>query len=41
MVSLDIVLMVFALAFFFSRAGQQYDADEARDAARRPAVTSR
>ena len=32
MVALDIVLMVFALAFFFSRAGQQYDADEARDA---------
>ncbi len=32
MVSLDIVLMVFALAFFFNRAGQQYDADEARAA---------
>ena len=39
MVSLDIALMVFALAFFFSRAGQQYDTDEARDAARRAAVT--
>jgi putative membrane protein len=41
MVSLDIILMVFALAFLFSRAGQQYDADEARAAAGRPAVTSR
>ena len=39
MVSLDIVLMVFALAFFFFRAGQQHDADEARAAAQRPAVT--
>jgi hypothetical protein len=41
MVTLDIILMVFALAFLFSRAGQQYDADEARAAAQRPAVTSR
>ena len=40
MVSLDIVLMVFALAFFFNRAGQQHDADEAL-AARGAAVTSR
>ena len=39
MVSLDIVLMVFALAFFFNRAGQQYDADEASASARRAAVT--
>jgi putative copper resistance protein D len=39
MVSLDIVLMVFALAFFFHRAGQQHDVDEARTAAGRPAVT--
>jgi cytochrome c oxidase assembly factor CtaG len=39
MVSLDIALMVFALAFFFARAGQQHDADEARAAARRAAVT--
>jgi putative membrane protein len=39
MVSLDIVLMVFALAFFFNRAGQQHDADEARAEARRAAVT--
>ena len=28
MVVLDILLMVFALAFFFQRAGDQYDADE-------------
>src|SRR5215210_7205839 len=38
MVVLDILLMVFALAFFFARAGQQYDsaareADAGRDAA--------
>jgi len=39
MVVLDIILMVFALAFFFLRAGEQYDADEQRAAARRPAVT--
>jgi putative membrane protein len=39
MVVLDIVLMVFALAFFFARAGQQYDLDEQRAAARRTAVT--
>jgi hypothetical protein len=30
--------MVFALAFFFHRAGQQHDVDEARAAAGRPAV---
>jgi hypothetical protein len=41
MVTLDIILMVFALAFLFSRAGQQYDADEAHAAAGRAAVTSR
>jgi cytochrome c oxidase assembly factor CtaG len=42
MVTLDIILMVFALAFLFSRAGQQYDADEARAATSRgAAVTSR
>ena len=42
MVTLDIILMVFALAFLFSRAGQQYDADEAHAAAgREAAVTSR
>jgi putative membrane protein len=39
MVSLDILLMVFALAFFFNRAGQQHDVDEARAAAGRAAVT--
>jgi len=39
MVVLDIVLMVFALGFFFMRAGRQHDADEQRAAARRPAVT--
>ena len=43
MVALDIVIMVFALAFFFWRAGQQYDADEAararRGAARRAHLT--
>ncbi len=41
MVTLDIILMVFALAFFFSRAGQQYDVDEARKATAQAAVTSR
>src|SRR5215207_884601 len=42
MVTLDIILMVFALAFLFSRAGQQYDADEAHAATSRgAAVTSR
>jgi cytochrome c oxidase assembly factor CtaG len=35
MVGLDIAIMVFALAFFFWHAGQQYDRDEAR------ALTSR
>ena len=39
MVCLDLVLMVFALAFFFNRAGRQHDADEQRAAARRAAVT--
>jgi putative membrane protein len=38
MVVLDILLMVFALAFFFARAGQQYDADERRAEARRDAA---
>jgi putative membrane protein len=38
MVTLDIILMVFALAFFFARAGQQYDADERRADARRDAA---
>src|SRR5215210_764769 len=32
MVCLDLVLMVFALAFFFNRAGRQHDADERRAA---------
>jgi putative membrane protein len=39
MVVLDILVMVFALAFFFHRAGRQHDADEQRAAARRAAVT--
>jgi putative copper resistance protein D len=40
MVVLDILIMVFALGFFFLRAGQQYDADEQRAVARdRAAVT--
>jgi putative copper resistance protein D len=39
MVVLDILVMVFALAFFFLRAGQQHDADEQRTAARGAAVT--
>ena len=40
MVVLDILLMVFALAFFFQRAGDQYDADEHKaDARRGPALT--
>jgi cytochrome c oxidase assembly factor CtaG len=38
MVVLDILLMVFALAFFFNRAGRQYDADEQRAEARRDAA---
>src|SRR5215203_3240740 len=38
MVVLDILLMVFALAFFFARAGQQYDADERRADARHDAA---
>jgi cytochrome c oxidase assembly factor CtaG len=32
MVGLDIAIMIFALAFFFWHAGQQYDRDEARAA---------
>src|SRR5215213_11118528 len=39
MVVLDILLMVFALAFFFQRAGQQYDTDEQRANARDAALT--
>jgi len=40
MVVLDILLMVFALGFFFLRAGQQHDADERRaDARGGPALT--
>jgi hypothetical protein len=40
MVVLDILIMVFALGFFFLRAGQQYDADEQHAVTRdRPAVT--
>jgi putative membrane protein len=39
MVTLDIILMVFALAFFFARAGQQYDADEQGKVARDAALT--
>ena len=38
MVVLDIILMVFALAFFFQRAGQQYDTEEGRAVARRGAA---
>lgn len=38
MVVLDILLMVFALAFFFARAGQQYDTDERTADARRGAA---
>jgi putative membrane protein len=38
MVVLDILLMVFALAFFFQRAGDQYDADERQADARRGAA---
>ena len=40
MVVLDIILMVFALAFFFQRAGQQYDVDEQRAEARRGAAVT-
>jgi putative membrane protein len=39
MVVLDILIMVFALGFFFLRAGQQYDSDEQRAEARPTAVT--
>ena len=38
MVVLDILLMVFALAFFFQRAGEQYDTDERNADARRGAA---
>src|SRR5215210_2926680 len=38
MVVLDILVMVFALGFFFLRAGQQHDADERRADARRDAA---
>ena len=42
MVFLDIAIMVFALGFFFLRAGQEYDRTELRDAERRDAaLTSR
>lgn len=42
MVFLDIAIMVFALGFFFLRAGQEYDRSERRDAERRDAaLTSR
>jgi cytochrome c oxidase assembly factor CtaG len=34
MVSLDILIMLFALAFFFWHAAEQYDRDEARERAR-------
>ena len=34
MVALDIVIMVFALAFFFWHAAQQHDRDEAKAAGR-------
>jgi hypothetical protein len=37
MVSLDLLLMVFALSFFFLRAAQ--DAEEAEKAEREPALT--
>ena len=33
MVALDIVIMAFALCFFFWQAAQQHDRDEARAAA--------
>ena len=38
MVVFDILLMVFALAFFFQRAGRQYDTDEEQADARRGAA---
>ena len=38
MVGLDILIMVFALAYFFWHAAQQYDRDEAKAAARRTHV---
>jgi putative copper resistance protein D len=40
MVVLDILIMVFALGFFFLRAGQQHDADEQRAMARRGAAVT-
>jgi nitrogen fixation-related uncharacterized protein len=41
MVALDILIMVFALAFFFWHAAQQHDRDEARAAALGPGATPR
>jgi putative copper resistance protein D len=38
MVVLDLLIMVFALGYFFLRAGQQHDADERAAAARRDAA---
>jgi putative membrane protein len=40
MVFLDIIIMVFALGYFFLRAGQENDRDELRDAERRDAERS-
>ena len=40
MVVLDILIMVFALGFFFLRAGQQHDADEQHAAARSGAAVT-
>jgi cytochrome c oxidase assembly factor CtaG len=39
MVGVDLAIMVFALAFFFWHASEQYDRDEARAAARERAAT--
>ena len=41
MVAVDILIMVFALAFFFWQAARQYDRDEAKAAAGRPAAKER
>ncbi len=38
MVALDILIMVFALAFFFWHAAQQHDRDEAAEVARSTAA---
>jgi hypothetical protein len=40
MVVLDILVMVFALGFFFLRAGQQHDTDERRADARSGAAVT-